>query len=173
MSLNPNKIITANSKGIIISYGETVKSRYMPYSIKAVQDIQHYGTVKYQEINTPVLNKIQQKLYAELLYGLKLYRPEELVKINKNDKLRIAAVHRKVQHFLNKWKQEIIDSQVNETLSKLFPRSGIVKVMCSVKGYNRAYTDKHTFKELGLSQEKVAAKLVEAGFLPNNFFQLC
>jgi hypothetical protein len=44
--------------------------------------------------------------------------------------------------------------------------------MCAVKSYDRAYTDRHTFKELNLSPDKIANKLIEAGFLPQNFFQL-
>lgn len=173
MSNNPNKTITANAKGIVISYSDSRKPRYMAYSSKLVQHIQLYGTVRYQELSKPVLNRTQQKLYAELLYGLKCYKPEELEKINKKDKLRIAYIHKKVQHFLNKWKQEIIDLQVNDFLTTLFPRSAGVKYLCSIKGYDRAYTDRHSFKELGLTQEKIVSKLIEGGFLPTNFFQLC
>ena len=172
MSYNPNKTITANSKGIIISYRDASKPRYMPYKAKAVEQIQIHGTVKYQVLEQPALNRTQQKLYGELLYGLKLYKPEELAAISKKDKLKIAYLHRKVQHYLNKWKQEIIDNEVNSFLLKLFPRSKFVKDMCAVKSYDRAYTDRHTFKELGLTPDKIAAKLVEAGFLPQNFFQL-
>jgi len=172
MSYNPNKTITANSKGIVISYGDSGKPRYLAYKCKAVEKIQLYGTVKYQELDQPVLNRTQQKLYGELIYGLKLYKPEELATISKKDKLKIAYLHRKVQHFLNKWKQEIIDSEVNSILTKLFPRSKFVKDMCAVKSYDRAYTDRHTFKELNLSPDKIANKLIEAGFLPRNFFQL-
>ena len=172
MSYNPNKTITANSKGILISYRDSSKPRYMPYKSKAVEKIQLYGTVKYQVLEQPVLNRTQQKLYGELLYGLKLYKPEELASINKKEKLKIAYLHRKVQHYLNKWKKEIIDKEVNDVLLKLFPRSKFVKDMCAVKSYDRAYTDRHSFKELGLTTDKIAAKLIEAGFLPQNFFQL-
>jgi len=48
----------------------------------------------------------------------------------------------------------------------------MAKDMCSVKGYNRAHINRQSFKELGLSQEMIASKLIEVGFLPNNFFQL-
>ena len=172
MSYNPNKTITANSKGIIISYRDSSKPRYMPYKSKTVENIQLYGKVKYQVLEQPVLNGTQQKLYGELIYGLKLYKPEELSLISKKDKLKIAYLHRKVQHFLNKWKQEIIDKEINDILLKFFSKSSIIQHMCSVKGYDRSYTDRHTFKELGLTPDKIAAKLVEAGFLPKNFFQL-
>lgn len=172
MTYNPNKIVTANSKGILISYGDESKLRYVPYKSKELADIQQFGKAKYQQLNQPVLNRTQRKLYAEVLYGIKSYDPTELMALSHKDVLRITSVHRRVQHFLNRWKQEIMDSKVNHLLSKLFPNSSTAKSMCSVKGYNRAYTVKYSFKDLGLSQETVASKLVEMGFLPKNFFEL-
>lgn len=172
MSHHPNKTISANSKGIVISYGDESKPRYIAYKSKEVTDIQHFGKVKYQQFDKPVLNRTQQKLYAEVLYGIKAYEQTELMALTHKDVLRITSVHRRVQHFLNRWKQEIMDIRVNNLLSKLFPNSPAAKTMCSIKGYNRAYTAKYSFKDLGLNQEAVASKLVEMGFLPKNFFEL-
>jgi hypothetical protein len=172
MSYHPNKTISANSKGIVISYGDESKPRYIAYKSKEVADIQHFGKAKYQQFDKPVLNRTQQKLYAELLYGVKAYEQTEVMALTQKDVLRITSVHRRVQLFLNRWKQEIMDSRVNNLLSKLFPNSPVAKTICSIKGYNRAYTAKYTFKDLGLTQEAVASKLVEMGFLPKNFFEL-
>lgn len=172
MSHHPNKTISANSKGIVISYGDETKLRYIAYKSKELTDIQHFGKVKYQQFDKPVLNRTQQRLYAEVLYGIKAYEQTELMALTRKDVMRITSVHRRVQLFLNRWKQEIMDSRVNGLLSKLFPNSRVAKTLCSVKGYNRAYTAKYTFKDLGLSQEAIASKLVEMGFLPKNFFEL-
>ena len=172
MPLNPNKTITANSKGIIISLRDDSKPRYIAYKSKEVADIQQFGKAKYQQFDKPVLNRTQQKLYAEVLYGIKAYEPTELMALTHKDVMRITSVHRRVQHFLNRWKQEIMDTRVNNLLSKLFPNSSTAKAMCSIKGYNRAYTAKYSFKDLRLSQEAIATKLVEMGFLPKNFFEL-
>jgi len=172
MTYNPNKIITANSKGILISYGDNTKPRYVAYKSKVVADIQHFGKVKYQQLEKPIFNRTQKKLYSEVLYGIKAYEPIELMALSQKDVLRINSLHRRAQFFLNRWKQEIQDNAVNIFFSALFPKSSIAKAMCSTKGYNRAYTDRHSFKQLGLTQEAVASKLVEVGFLPKNFFQL-
>lgn len=172
MYFNPNKTVTANSKGIVISYGDESKLRYVPYKSKQVTDIQMFGKVKYQTLDKPVLNRTQRKLYSEVLYGIKAYEQTEIMALTQKDVLRITSVHRRVQHFLNRWKQEIMDSKVNHLLSKLFPNSPAAKTVCSIKGYNRAYTAKYTFKDLGLTQEAVASKLIEMGFLPKNFFEL-
>lgn len=172
MTNNPNKTITANSKGILISYGDGSRPRYIAYKSKEVAEIQQFGKVKYQPIDKPVFNRTQKKLYSEVLYGIKTYDQEELMSLSQKDVLRINSLHRRAQFFLNRWKQEILDSRVNSLLSTLFPKSSMAKDMCSVKGYNRAHTNRQSFKELGLSQEMIASKLIEVGFLPNNFFQL-
>jgi len=172
MPNNPNKTITANSKGILISFRDECKPRYVAYRSSAVERIQLYGKVRYQVLDKPEFNRIQQKLYTEAIYGLNIYEKEQLTKLSPKETSRIFSLNKRVQHFLNRWKQEIIELEVNNFLSSLFPNSKVVKHMCATNGYNRAYTDRHTFKELGLSQEKIAAKLVEAGFLPKNFFQL-
>ena len=172
MAHNPNKTITANSKGIVISCGDGSRPRYIAYKSKEVADIQHFGRVKYQPIDKPVFNRTQKKLYSEVLYGIKAYDQVELMSLSQKDVFRINSLHKRAQFFLNRWKQEIQDSRVNAFFSALFPKSSVAKAICSVKAYNRAHTDRHSFKELGLSQEIVASKLVEAGFLPRNFFQL-
>lgn len=169
---NPNKTISANSKGIIISFRDVNKHKYIPYQSKTVESIQQYGKVKYQQLEQPVFNRTQQKLYSEVLYGLDSLKPAELQELTHKRKFEIMHACKRVKHYLNKLKQEIVDKEVNDILSVLFPHSAIAKHMCSVTGYNRNYISKLSFKELGLTQQKIAEKLVEAGFLPANFFQL-
>lgn len=169
---NPNKTVTASSKGIIISFRDCNKHKYLPYQSKTVENIQQNGTAKYQELEIPVFNSVQQKLFAERLYGLSIYKPEELVTFSKKKKSNILIIYKRVQHFLNKWKQEIVNNQMDNLLIKLFPKSHVIKHMCSVKGYDRGFRSKHTFKELGITDDKIAIKLIEGGFLPANFFQL-
>jgi hypothetical protein len=172
MPYNPNKTISANSKGIVIFLGDSSKSRYVPYKSKELADIQLFGKAQYQDFDKPVFNRTQQKLYGEVLYGVKAYNESEIMALPRKEVLRITSVHKRVHFFLNRWKQEIMDDRVSTLLSKLFPKSSTATAMSSIKGYNRAYTAKYTFKELGLTQENVARKLVEMGFLPENFFQL-
>lgn len=171
MSKYKNKVISANSKGIVISYGAG-KSTYVPYKVKSVEQIQLHGSVKYQEIEKITLNKTQQKLYSQLLYGIKVYSKEEIASMHHKEITKIIMMHKKTQIYLNKLKQEVLDTRLNNFLTKLFPKSPIVKDMCAVKSYDRNHLDKHTFKELGLTPEFIASKLVETGLLPKNFFQL-
>ena len=57
MSNNPHKAISANSKGIIISFRDVNKHKFIPYESKMVNSIQIKGTAKYQKLDRPVFNK--------------------------------------------------------------------------------------------------------------------
>jgi hypothetical protein len=88
---NPNKTISANSKGIVVSFGDVNKHRFIKYESTAVQQIQLYGTVKYQKIEETGFNPTQEKLYAEAMYGLNFYTAEE-IKVMPAEKKRYVIV---------------------------------------------------------------------------------
>jgi len=127
---------------------------------------------KYQTISRPALNKMQQKLYAETVYGLTAFTNEELQMMPKTRKKGILARFLKAQDILNQWKQEIVYSKVDNILLSLFPRSRAVQKFVSTKGADKDIKDRHTFKELGINQVQIAQKLVEEGVLPKDFFSL-
>jgi hypothetical protein len=172
MRFNPNKTVSASSKGIIISFRDANKHRFMPYENSVVEDIQHQGHKKYQQIEAPVFNQLQQKLYAEAVYGLSFYSSEAVQQMSKSKKLRVLAKYAKAQRILNRWKQEIVHEKVDSLLLALFPNSLITKILVETKGYDRQVRESHTFKELGLTQQDVANKLIEVNLLPANFYQL-
>lgn len=172
MRVNPHKTVSANSKGIIISFGDANKHRFLPYNNLHVEEIQTRGKAKYQPVESPVFNKIQQHLYGEVVYGLSYYPAADVSKMSKTKKLRLLARYAKAQRILNRWKQEIVSETVDSFLLTFFPNSRVTKALVETKGYDRTHHDTHSFKELGLSQEDVANKLIEVDLLPKNFFQL-
>lgn len=172
MCINPNKTVSANSKGIIISFRDANKHRFQPYDNLLVEEIQTKGKAKYQPVERPSFNKIQQKLYAEVVYGLSYYSTEDVNKMSKTKKLRLLARYAKAQRILNRWKQEIVAETVDSFMLTFFPNSPITKALVETKGHDRNHHDTHSFKELGLSQEDVAKKLIQVNLLPKNFFQL-
>lgn len=172
MRINPHKTVCAGTKGIIISFRDANKHRFMPYENVQVEEIQSKGTVKYQVLEQPPFNEIQQKLYAEAVYGLSYYSEKDVREMSKSKKLRLLAKYAKAQRVLNRWKQEIVYDRVDSFLLALFPNSAITKVLVDTKGYDRSSKDPHSFKELGLSPQDVASKLIEEKLLPQNFFQL-
>lgn len=169
---NPHKTVCAGTKGIVISFRDANKHRYMPYDNVQVEELQMNGTVKYQSLEQPPFNKFQQKLYAETLYGLNYYSEQEVYAMPKFKKLSIITKYAKAQRILNRWKQEIVYERVDSFLLTLFPNSAITKALVETKGYDRTSRETHSFKELGLSPEKIASKLIEENLLPVNFFQL-
>ena len=75
---NPNKTISANSKGIVVSFGDVNKHKFIKYEFTAVTQIQLSGTVKYQKIEHSGFNPTQEKLFAEAMYGLNFYTAAEI-----------------------------------------------------------------------------------------------
>lgn len=170
---NPNKTVSANSKGIVVSFGDVNKHRFIKYESAAVQQIQLYGTVKYQKIEHPGFNTIQEKLYAEALYGLNFYTKEELKKMPAEKKRNVIVLYTRVQKLLNRWKQEIICDQVDTLLLAMFPRSPFIKAMSEAKYYDKDLDCTLSLRDLGVTDQKlIAERLVQAKLLPYNFFKL-
>lgn len=172
MRFNPHKTVCASSKGIIISFRDANKHRFIPYESPVIEEIQLHGHVKYQQLESPVFNKIQQKLYSEAVYGLSYFSKDAVEQMSKSKKLRVLAKYAKAQRILNRWKQEIVHTTVDTFLMAFFPHSSITKTLIDTTGYDRQSKECHSFKELGLTQEDVANKLIEVNLLPENFYQL-
>jgi hypothetical protein len=172
MSNNPHKAVSANSKGIVISFRDVNKHKFIPYESPIVKSIQINGTNKYQKLERPVFNKLQQQLYSEVIYGLNVYSDIQVKQLSQERRIELLERYNKAQDVLNEWKKQIVDHKLNNILSVLFFNSSIAKEMCKIPTYERHHKDTHTFKELGLTQQKIAYKLVETGVLPDNFFNL-
>lgn len=172
MFQNVEKTVSANSKGIIVSFGDVNKHKFVGYENPQVKAIQLHGNAKYQEFERPVFNSTQQRIYSETLYGLNVYSIKQVAKMPKEKKDEISARYARVQCVLNNWKQDVVNKSVDDFLVSLFPHSTLVKRMSSVKRYTYDHHESYTFKELGLTQEKIAEKLLQFNLLPSNFFNL-
>lgn len=171
MRFNPHKTVSAGKEGIIIAFRDVNKHRFIAYE-NTFTEVQTTGKTKYQTVEQPVFNRVQQQLYAETVYGLGYFSDNDVKDMSKSKKLRVLARYAKAQRILNRWKQEIVYEKVDRFLLALFPNSPITKALVETKGHDRSSRESHTFKELGLTQEDVASKLIEVNLLPKNFFQL-
>jgi len=170
--MKSEKTISCNSNGMVISYGDVNKHQFVRYQTpKYVEKIQIEGTVKYQTIESD-FNPVQEDLYQKIVYGFNAYTKKELDSLSKSKKFKISVDYTKARRILNRWKQEIVDESVNMLFLKMFPKSPITKQITSVKGYDDNLQVNISFKDLGVSKHKIAAKLIEFGILPNNFYQL-
>lgn len=170
---NPHKTVSANSKGIIVSFGDVNKHKFIKYEPTGVEQIQLYGTVKYQKIEQVGFNPIQEKLYAEAIYGLNFYTAEQIKEMPAEKKRSIMVLYTRAQRMLNRWKQEIIWKQVDSLLISLFPRSPIIKFLSENDYYDRDVECTLTLRDLGITDQRVIAeKLIQFKLLPYNFFKL-
>ena len=167
--MNPNKTISVNSRGFIINFTDTNKHHYIKFEN---QDVPRTMPAKYQEIEKPVFNQVQQRIYAEALYGMNLYTEKEAQRLPKSKVVHIIDTYQKVQRIINRWKQEIVNDKVDDFLLSLFPKSPVVKAFTETKGADDTIKATASFKDLGIDQIKIANKLVEFGLLPQNFFNL-
>ena len=168
MQNNQNKTITVNNKGMIIYYTDTNKHQFIKFEN---QDFPKRKTTNYQEIEKPMFNQKQQKMYSEALYGLSIY-PESMVsKMPKKILMKIITRCETVQRVINRWKQEIVNDKVDLFLTTTFPKSPVVKQMVGIEADDTVRCN-FSLKELGLNQEKIAEKLVSLNLLPVNFFDL-
>jgi hypothetical protein len=169
---NSEKTISANSKGIVIYYGDNKKHMFASYQNDYVKKVQIEGTTKYQSLESFNFNERQEKIYSKLVYGLEAYSELEIKKLSTKLKKRIIVNYTITQKLLNRWKQEIINEMVDGFLCRMFPKSKAAKQMVSQKGYDDNIECTISFRELGVSDKSIANKLIEFGLLPKNFFNL-
>ena len=175
MKYCPNKVISANAKGITIYPGNKKKHHWISYPenspLKKMQVVgELYKHKRYQPME---LSPVQHRLLNEALYGLSQYSPEQLATISLVQKARIAELHQKAQQLLFQWKIDIVNEKVDRILLALLPKSRLVRAITGmsfedVPGNGKAFT----LGELGITKDMVAEKLVAAGILPQDFYSL-
>jgi|688.fasta_scaffold716341_1 hypothetical protein len=171
--MNPNKTVSANSKGITINFGDVNRHQFVYYSNNdKVRKIQQNGTVKYQSLEAPEFNRIQQHLYNQAVYGLKSF-PNEVIMEMKAEKIRnIQAIHSRAKHVINDYKQEVAAETVDSFLMKFFPKSPIVKQMINTRGTDPFIKVTTSLRDLKITPNMLAKRLVHHNVLPENFFNL-
>jgi hypothetical protein len=172
---NPNKAVQATKNGIIISYADEKKSTMVHYDRTLIQQQQLHGnnrsTRQYQPQDIP-FNDLQQFIYRKALYGLAVYKPQDVKNLERKEKFEIIKLQRKAQHVINVFKLDTINQMVKGLFGKYFWNSDQGKEFVDEK-----YTDYNevcsmSFKDLGINKHMVAQKLIEAKVLPVDFFQL-
>ena len=88
---NTSKTASANLNGIVISFQENNKHKFIPYENQYVKRIQLHGSAKYQQFEPPVFNLAQQRIYSEAVYGLNIFSKQELEKMPASKKSAIAT----------------------------------------------------------------------------------
>jgi hypothetical protein len=170
--MNPNKSINSNSRGILISYDDQ-KRHFLNYEPKreVVKSTQINGNARYQQ-KLFEFNRAQLKLYNEAVYGFKAYSNEVVMEMRPHHIKRIQSIHGKAKEVINEYKLEIANAEIDSFLSKLFPKSKIAKAIVDVKGVDTSVKIPLSLKDLKITSESLAKRLVQYKVLPENFFNL-
>lgn len=130
--------------------------------------------VKPKEIVPEIIfNRKQNYLYRKAIIGVKGIPKGLLVHLSEEDKYEIDRFSRKVQRFLNIWKQEICIECTNNLFKKYFPNTNFTKSLISkFNNPDPKYFNTLDWKELGISKLLIADKLIQNGYLPENFYEL-
>jgi hypothetical protein len=171
---NSEKTISANSKGIVVSYGDVNKHMFTSYNrSEYVRKIQLEGTKRYQKIEVVELNPHQTDLYHKIVYGFTACTNEELNVMSTSKRMEIKKSYTIAQRIFNRWKQNVINENINSLFSKLFPSSPVTKAMVCTNGYDDTLDCSHiSFRELGITRKQIIDKLIEFNLLPQNFYNL-
>lgn len=87
-------------------------------------------------------------------------------------KMRIAKVHKKAQRIINIYKQKLTIAYTNDIFSTLFPNSPVTEFLLEETETDNSLKNSLTFKELGITKEKIAKILISEGVLPKNFMSI-
>ena len=126
-----------------------------------------------QQLTYTKLNPTQHFLFKRVLHGLNVYTPEERSKLHWDKKRRIKKVWQRGQREVNAWKQVICSKRANSILS-IFSNTSFGQEINSIPAdeVDYTYTNRLTFKQLGLSYEDLILFYMKKGLLPKNFLTL-
>lgn len=119
-------------------------------------------------------NATQNFLYKRVMFGLRVYSPEEVTKMNFAKKKRIEKVHLRCQHVLNIWKQQLCNAYTNSIFQSLFPNTEMGKFFY-VKHHDTvdpSFMNTLNFKDMGITKFQIVDKLLAEGVLPKDFYSL-
>lgn len=171
---NPNKIVTASSNAVLITYTDNHKSVRIPY--ERLQSVQLYGNKfkekTYQSLDTKDFNSKQQFMYRTALYGLGVYDQREIDNMPFKQRFIIMKHQNKAQKALNRFKNEIMNMQISKMLPNWFSNSTLAKEFVDEQYDDLDMPNVLSFKDLGINKFMIAKKLMSVGILPANFFQI-
>ena len=136
-------------------------------------DFQSFGNsykgTTYSTFEKDPYTEAQNFLYKRALFGLKMYKPEEIKAMHWQKRKRIKKVQRRTQDILNLWKQELMIEKTNMIFSILFPESIITEDLLEQSDVDPKFRNNLDFKSLGITKEDIVDKLYKESLLPNNF----
>lgn len=127
-----------------------------------------------KQVEPQVIFSVKQNyLYRKAMLGVKGI-PKDLQKhLSHEQQLEIDRMARQVQRALNIWKQEICIAKTNNLFTRFFPKTDFTKALIGKFNIpDPKFFNTLDWKELRIDKLMIAKKLIEIGYLPQNFNEL-
>lgn len=139
-------------------------------------DHQLYGNnfhgKRYSIVEEIIMTDYQNFLYNRALFGLSVYSQDELKDMRWDKRKRITKVHKRTQHVINIWKQQVVNLIYSKLIS-LFPKMESTKHFVDMTDdTDPEHMNRMSFKTLCITKVEVVKKLITEGILPPNFHEL-
>ena len=134
--------------------------------------VQNFNGNTYQVYEVDPYNTAQNFLYKRAMFGLKMFTPEEVAAMPKAKSFRIVRVHKRCQHILNIWKQEISIKWTNNMFLHYFGKHPFLQPFWENTEPDPKFVNTISFKDLGITKDMIIQKLVHEGILPPNFYTI-
>lgn len=123
------------------------------------------------EYNTDPYNQVQNFLYKQALFGLMIYKPDEVKELTPKERYKIISLQHKAVREMNVLKQEKIIKSTNNILA-LFTKSSLAKQIINDTHVDPKLFDNFSFNDLDIKKDQVVNRLHKAKILPDNFYEI-
>ena len=168
---------------ILKTHLSEIKKKYQLIEYWKLNEYQHNPVpVQQMEYETAKYTPHQNLLYKRALFGLSVYKKEEVKRMYGQKRKRIKKVHAKTQRILNAWKQELTIELTNPIFDFLIisakdvgynePGLNFIRNMRECNDIDDRLENTLTFRDLGISKDQIINKLIEYKILPYNFREI-
>jgi len=144
--------------------------KLLDYKLFGDKNIRKYY-VPEQRYDTDSFNQVQNFLYKQALFGLNIYKPEEVKALAPKERFKIISLQHKAVREINVLKQQRIIKRTNNILA-LFTKSALAQSIINDDYVNPVLTNRFTFDDLGIKKAQVIERLHKARILQENFYQI-
>lgn len=148
-----------------------IQEKKLEYTGK-MESYQLYRGNTYMEYEKDSYNNYQNHLYKRALYGLSAFSQEELATMCSKKKQRVSKVYMKGQNVINLYKQKLTNAYSNFIFKTLFPESPLTQFFMETEETDVEFKNTLTFKDLGITKDKIIGVFINEGILPKNFHEL-
>jgi hypothetical protein len=169
--VNENKTISVEANKMSVVYTDTNKHYVYKLENQPTREIVLFGkTFKGQDaskIKEDFLSEKERSVLNDILYSKDVYTPEEIKKLPMIRQYYLTEAARRAEQALYNWKREIVNSQVDAILLKMFPNSKTVKRVVEMCKDNQVGMDVTRVDIHNLASEKeIVTYLQNKGIFP-------